>query len=169
MKVGDAFPLFMLPGIRFGAYAPPYYTTGQIHAYPQPTDRTDSETNDGAWLFPDRRFCNPLGWKVLSKGGIGHSGWQNNNQYLSSGVVLTKLVVCLKANCTSNKASCAPMKCYVHKKGKCLKFNKEIFPRYISQHTSQHSEEACKLLESGAYTDCDETAQFSSQSVIAGN
>jgi len=166
MTATEGFPGYFLPGIRFGIYQPPGYTPGFITALPAGTDHTATGTYDGSWLLPDRRHCNPLEWLAISKLAIARTPRAGD---LRSGVLLTKLTVCLKANCAADDAACAPQKCYATKKGKCITFNEDVFPQYQSQADTTHSDAAYELLEAGSYTDCDETAEAWSQPVIAGN
>lgn len=134
---------------------------------PFPTDHTATRAYDGSWLQPDRRFCNPLGWLASSKLAIAHSGVSHDKR---SGVIITKLAICLKANCAADDAACAPIKCYVSKKGKCVTFNEDVFDIYASNHAKTHSQAAAALLQSGDYTaGCNEVAEHASRSVIAGN
>ena len=87
-----------------------------------------------------------------------------------SGVIFTKLAVCLNANCAASNSTCAPIKCYVSKKGKCVTFNNDVFTDYAVYHAKTHSDAAYALLESGAYTEgCSTVSEDSSRSVIAGN
>ena len=167
MTATEAFPTNFLAGIRFGVYFGPTYTPGFVITYPQSTDQTATGMYDGSWLMPDRRFCNPLGWLVSSKIAIGHSGVPQDKR---SGVILTKMAVCLNANCAASDSTCAPTKCYVSKKGKCVTFNENVFDGYQSNHAKTHSEAAYALFVSGAYTEgCSEVAEDSSRSMIAGN
>ena len=167
MAATEAFPMKFLPGIRFGTYAPIRYTPGFVLTTPFSTDHTARKTYDGSWLRPDRRFCNPLGWLASSKMAIAHSGVAFDKR---SGVIVTKLVICLKANCAADDAACAPTKCYVSKKGKCVTFEEDVFEIYASNHAKTHSQAAYELLKSGDYTaGCNEAAEDSSRSVIAGN
>jgi hypothetical protein len=162
MTASDAFPLEFLPGIRFGNYQDPSFTVGMISQTPH----TQGLPWDGAWLSPDRRYCNPLNWLSASKLSITHSSISKDRQ---SGVVVTKLSVCLKANCGANDATCIPTKCYVSKQGKCVKFHEEVFPDYASDVTISHTQAAATEFAKGAYTECDELARLAYSTVIAGN
>jgi len=102
-----------------------------------------------------------------TKLAIAHSGVRLDKR---SGVILTKLAICLKANCAADDTSCAPTKCYVSKKGLCVTFNQDVFGDWASDHTKEQSTDAYELFESGAYTEgCSEAAKVSSKAVIAGN
>jgi len=85
-------------------------------------------------------------------------------------VILTKLAICLKANCAADDTSCAPTKCYVSKKGLCVTFNDDVFDLYSATQTYAQSRDAYLKFASGAYTEgCSEEATMSSKAVIAGN
>jgi len=103
MEAHDAFPVEFLPGVRFGAYSPPSYHIGIIYANPRP----GISSGTAKWLRPDTSYCNPLGGKAIYKLAISHTGVPF---YTSSGVVFTKMAVCLNAICAANDASCAPKK-----------------------------------------------------------
>lgn len=168
MTPTDAFPGVFLPGIRFGHYDTPGYPPGYVLTTPYATNYMATRDWDGAWFRPDRRFCNPLEWLVSTKMAIAHSGVTYDRR---SAVIITKMVICLKANCTADDATCAPRKCYVSKTGKCVKMNSDwIDTDWAERLTRTHSLAAYNLYESGAYTEpCDEAAEISAEAVIAGN
>jgi len=171
MAATDAFPgESFLPGIRFGTYERPANSPGVVKTTPHSTDHTATGKLDGSWLWPDRRFCNPLEWRASYKTAMAHAGIRAGDK--RSGVIFTKLALCLKANCAADGAACAPTKCYVSKKGKCVTFNQDVFNNWAWWPKKGHdqSADAYKLLESGDYTaECSEAAEDSSKSVIAGN
>jgi len=167
MTATDAFPKLFLPGIRFGVYTAPEYSPGFVLTTPYSTDYRAGEDADGSWLRPDRRFCNPLGWLSSSKMAIAHSGVVNDKK---SGVIITKLAICLKANCAADDAACAPTKCYVSKKGKCVTFDEDVFHNYAEKHAREHSIKAYELFKSGEYKlGCNKAAEDSSRSAVAAN
>ena len=167
MTATEGFPRAFLPGIRFGTYTATSNTAGLVLSTPGSADHTATGEYEGSWLLPNRRYCNPLEWLSSSKLAITHSGANRDKR---SGVIFTKLVVCLKANCAANDAACAARKCYASKKGKCVKFNKDVFEDYADRHERKHSEDAYDLFAVGNYTtDCEKAAEISSFSVIAGN
>lgn len=59
--------------------------------------------------------------------------------------------------------------CFVHKTGTCVKLNKVVWPRYISQVAPVHLKRAHYLYSSGSSTVCDEEESALAATQIAGN
>jgi len=175
MTAADAFPAYFLAGIRFGIYDKPVYATGDIGGSPKPGEYCGEYS--GAWISPDQRYCNPIGWLSAWKSAIGHTGLTPYSdgsagtglETQRSAVVLTKLIVCLNAICDPGDASCAPKKCYTSKQGKCVQFTESVMPRYMSQVTQKHIHAAYLKFKAGAYTACTPDATEASRVVISGN
>ena len=168
MLASDAFPLNFVPGIRFGTYNPPTYTLGAVYQSPKPGRFTSD--NVGSWMAPDQRHCNPLGWLATFKMAIGHTGLATSSGvHRSSGVVMTKLAVCINAICAANDASCAPTKCYVSKQSKCVQFDSDVFPEYMSAVTKHHVNAASVEFKDGNYGECTGEAKQAARAVAAGS
>jgi len=98
-----------LPGIRFGTYWQPQYTAAYVVTTPFfTTASTGTGEFDGSWLYPDRRFCNPLGWMANTKMAIAQVQAAATGGDKKSAAVFTKLVLCLNANCTADDTACPP-------------------------------------------------------------
>jgi len=168
MLATDAFPLSFVPGIRFGSYYPPTYTPGAVYQSPKPGHFTNDNT--GNFMRPDQRHCNPLGWLATYKMAIAHTGLATGSGvHRSSGVVMTKLAVCINAICAANDASCAPTKCYVSKQSKCVQFDSDVFPDYMSAVTKSHVNAASDEFKNGNYGECTDEAKQAARAVAAGN
>jgi len=173
MTSHDAFPHRFLPGIRFGTYRGPKYMPGYLFASPAATNTTyhPNPNYDGSWLYPDLRYCNELGWKFASKLSFAHTGVINEKY---SALLLVKLTVCLKANCTGQAAgTCPTIKCYASKTGKCYKFQTDVMNtrRRVSSHsaTNLDSEKAYEAFKTDNFGPCDQAVALAAESITVGN
>ena len=170
MKATDVFPALFLPGTRFGTYCAPQYPPGYLVSTPGFTDHIVTASWAGSWLMPDRRYCNPLEWLVTTKASFSHTGMMpQSGLEKKSGVWLVKMSVCLKANCAVGDLSCPRVKCYVSKTGKCVQFNTNVFPEYMSVQAKADSQYAAAEFAAGNYVECGETAQMATRALIAGS
>ena len=183
MSATDAFPQQFLPGIRFGYYTRPstdtggltWLPSGAVYLTPYSTDAATApggtvRDGDGAYMRPDRRVCNPLKWLVSSKTAIAQTAVPKETK---SALLMTKLSICLKANCTNAAgnavANCPSLKCYSYKQGECIKTTADIMPTWQDTVSATHISASWNKFNSGDYTACDAHVQHSCQGVIAGN
>jgi len=159
-----------LPSTRFGYFQPGYYTAGFM-AYSPVVVEFNRYGDIGTWLQPGAGNCNPLKLMVSSKASMAHTGIspQDDGSEKKSVAFFIKRTWCISEVC--ERKTC-PLRCYVHKEGRCILFKKNVMPMYASQSAPSHSQAAWKLFAKGEVhrgVQCSKAATRGAEATIAAN
>ena len=80
--------------------------------------------------------------------------------------MFVKRTWCVKGEC--EKQPC-PLRCYVAKEGRCVRFREDIWPKWASKSTREHSGKAWQLFTQNKFSwDCTPEASAAAQNMVRG-